>query len=148
MKSKIRGLIVAVICAFCFGFFQAQDTSAIITGAWVEWNSGIDWDGGTTFGVGLNYDTWGEQTSSFRCISPGYGYTTSLCGWNEWWEGNDAYWNYYYVELYSCSGNEQDIGGHIRTRRWYTLNAYARVNGTGSYLNGGNRISSEGNWSG
>lgn len=149
MKKVTVKVLVAAFCVLGFGFCYTQNTSAsLITNAWINWNSGIDWDGGTTFGVGMSFGNcgWCEQNSDFRCISPGYGYTTSLCDWNEYWDGNDSYWNYYWVELYSCNGWEQDVAGQIKERRRGSLTANAKRTGNNAVLS--NNISSGSAWTG
>ncbi|MBR3172688.1 hypothetical protein IKF21_02125 [Candidatus Saccharibacteria bacterium] len=147
-KSKI---LIAVFGVMCLGFCYTQNTSAAhITDAWVNWNSGIDSDGGTTFGVGLSFGNcdWCEQYGSFRCTSPGYGYTTSICSWDESWIDSDSTWDYYWVDLYPCDDSEQNIGGHFKSHKWYELKSYARRNDNGHYLNGGKRIYYDWAWAG
>lgn len=145
MKRMMPKILIAVFCVFGFGLCYTQDTSAIITGAWVNWNSGIDSDGGTTFGIGMNYNTWAEQYGAFRCTSPGAAYTTSICGWDEYWSWNDDLWDYYWVDLYPCY-DQQNVGGYIRARRWGSLTANAKRTDTGAVLNG--NISSSSGWAG
>ena len=144
MKRLSLTTISIISLSILFGFCFTQDTSASrISSAWVEWNSGIDWDGGTTFGVGMEFggcDGWCEQEGSFRCTYPGAPITTSLCDWSESYSWSDDYWDYYWVDLYPCY-YEQTIGGYIKERRWGYLTAYA-IDQDGNLLNGGNSIDS------
>lgn len=146
MKRQKHYLIFSSFFSVIFGFCLTQNTfAAMIDDAWVNGNSGIDSDGGTTFYVSFDYGSscyQCEQYSSFRCSESGEDFTTSICSWNVSYSSSTDTWKYYSVDLYPCNSDQQNISGTIRSKRWGYLYAYA-IDQDGNLLNNGNSIDND-----
>lgn len=130
--------IIFRFAAFLFIFvgcvlFYTRDTHAysnLVPYASIVWNSGIDSDGGTTFGVDMSFGdscVGCEQYGDFRCTKSGYAYTTCIddSETDVTFSHNSDGWDYYWVDFYPCYSSQQTVGGYIRKPSKKNLTAYA-----------------------
>lgn len=142
MKTSFKFVVFLFVLAGCT-LFCVQNTyagSSLIPYASILWNSGIDSDGGTTFGVSISFggacEGVCETYGSFRCTKKGYAYTTcisdsqtdvtySASKTNAMDDGYDYYW----VDFYPCDSSQQTVGGYIRKPNQKTLTAHGKIEG-------------------